>query len=69
VGVLQRGRGVRLAQEAVDRRALQREVRLEDLERDAPAARLLERLVDDAHPAAADLPDDPEVAELAPFGW
>ena len=38
-------------------------VRRQDLERDVAAERLLLGLVDDPHPAPADLAEDPEVAQ------
>ncbi len=67
VVVAQAGRRIRFAQEALDRGGLQREVRLEDLERDELAAGATARPIDDTHPAAADLAFDHEIAEDAPF--
>src|SRR5262249_24907728 len=68
VGVVQARRGLRLAVKALQvRRAGQARLG-QDLEGDVPAERLLHRLVDDAHAAPADLPQDAVVAQLPGHG-
>ncbi len=54
-----------LASESLEEAPILRVAGGQDLQRDATAERLLDRLEDDAHTAAADLADDPVVAELA----
>ena len=61
--VLQRGHEVRLALEALRELAVDRDRRLERLDRDDAAERLLDGLVDDGHAAAADLFENPAVSD------
>ena len=63
-GVRHRRGEARLAQEALAPLHVRREIGPQDLERDGALELLVERLVDDAHPPLAELPDDPEVREL-----
>jgi hypothetical protein len=63
VGVVQPGRGLRLAAEALQVGALGHQVAGEDLEGDVPAKRFLQRLVDHAHAAASHLAEDAILAE------
>src|SRR4029453_6450495 len=55
---------LRLALEALEGPLIEDQARQEDLERDAPIARNLERLEDDPHTAPADLADDLELSVL-----
>ena len=75
IGVMQLGRGTRLAAEPLDR-GRRGAVRQQDLQRRAAAQGQLDRLVDDPHAPLADLADDPEARDrrqrspsglLAPF--
>ena len=59
VGVIDRGGQPRLGDEALAEARLARPVGGDQLERDRAAERLVGRLVDDPHPAAADEPQDP----------
>ena len=63
VRVVQPRGGLRLAMEAGHALGVEERRRGQDLERDATAERFLLGLVDDAHPAASDLADDPVVGE------
>ena len=66
VGVVQLGRRLGLAAEALHGVGGQAQPAAEDLEGHLAVERDLARLVDDAHAAAADLADDLEVAEPLP---
>ncbi len=57
--MVDRRREPRLGDEALAEARLARTLGGDELERDRPPERLLGRLVDDPHPAAADEPDDP----------
>src|SRR5690606_8587743 len=61
--VRERGHEVGLALEAPRELAVHRDRGLERLDRDDAAERLLDSLVDDGHPAAADLTYDPAVPD------
>ncbi len=61
--VLERRHEVRLALEALGELAVDRDRRLEGLDRYDPAERLLDGLVDDRHAAAADLSEDAAVTD------
>ena len=63
VGVVQLGRRLGLAAEALHRLGRQSQAGGEHLERHLAVERDLPRLVDDAHAAAAELADDLEIAE------
>ncbi len=63
VGVVQPARGLGLALEPLDLFGVVQGARRQHLERDATAQQLLFGLVNDAHPAAADLADDPETGD------
>jgi hypothetical protein len=63
VRMVQSSGGLRLAVEAGHALGIEERGRGQDLERDAAAERLLLGLVDDAHPAPADLADDPIIGE------
>ena len=63
VGVMQLGRRLCLTVEASHRLARQAQAGGQDLERHLAVERDLPRLVDDAHAATADFPDDLEIAE------
>ncbi len=63
VGMVQPGRSPRLALEPQDLLGIGEGRIGEDLERDAPAKRLLLGLVDHAHAAAADLAEDAVIAQ------
>ena len=63
VGVVQPGGRLRLAKKPLQARGRGHPGRRQDLQRHVPAERLLLRLVDDAHAAAADLPQDAEIAQ------
>ena len=64
VRMVQLGRRLRFVAEAGDLPLIEHRGERQDLERHAPVERLLVRLVDDAHAAAADLAHDPVVADL-----
>ena len=55
-----------LAAEPLAERLVQAQLRAQHLQRDGPVEHELARLVDDAHPAAAEDPLDPVVADLGP---
>ena len=64
VGVVQPRRRARLQPEPLElARCRIRTVPGQDLQRHVAAERLLDRLVDDPHPPAADLAEDPVVAQ------
>ena len=63
------GRGRGLAPKALDRLRVAAADPGQDLERHAAVQRELARLVDDAHPAAPDLPDDLEVPDRLHGPW
>ena len=63
VGVVEHGRGAGLALEPLELARVAQAVLRQDLERHVPAQALLHRLVDDAHAAAGDLPQDAVVAQ------
>ena len=63
VGVMQPRRGLGLALEPLDHLAVGARPGREDLQGHVAAQRLLDRLVNDPHPAPADLADDPIIAE------
>ena len=63
VRVMQLGRRLRLALEALDRLRGHAQCRGQHLQRDAPVERNLPRLVDDPHSAATNLAQDREVSE------
>ena len=63
VGVVQPRGGLRLAAEALQLLGVQQRLLGQHLDGDVPVERLLERLVDNAHAAAADLADDAEIAQ------
>ena len=63
VGVVEHGRGAGLALEPLELVGVAQAVLRQDLERHVPAQALLHRLVDDAHAAAGDLPQDAVVAQ------
>ena len=65
VRVVQVRRRLRLVLEALERLVAQDGREGQDLQRHLAAERDLGRLVDDAHPASADLAEDAEVAQLA----
>ncbi len=65
VSVVQPGHGAGLALEALQLRPADQAVVRQHLECDMPAERLLHRLVDDAHAAAADLAQDAVLPQLA----
>ena len=64
VGVVQAGGGLGLELEPLELPGVERRGEGQDLQRHAAAERDLLGLVDDAHAAAADLAEDPEVAQL-----
>jgi hypothetical protein len=68
VGVVQLGGGLRLALEPLDRLLREPEPGRQDLEGDPAIQRQLAGLVDDAHPASADLAQQIEIAEPAQGG-
>ncbi len=61
--MVDRGRQPRLAQEALPEALILGELGRDQLERDRPIEPRVDRPVDDAHPAAADLSFDPITAE------
>ena len=63
VGVVQLGGGLGLVLEALQVPRVQGRSERQHLERDDAAQRKLDRLVDDAHAAAADFADDAEIAQ------
>ena len=63
VGMVDGGRGLSLADEALDPLVVGRDVLRQDLERDLPAELRVLGGVDDAHAAAAELVDDPVVRD------
>ena len=65
-GMVQRGRGARLALETLQGRAVARELGRQELQRDVPAEARVLRLVDDAHPAAPEAADDGVVGDTFP---
>ncbi len=65
VGVVHPRRGLGLAAEPLQRLAVADRVSWQDLQRHAAAERDLLGLVDHAHPAPADLAEDPVIADLA----
>ena len=67
-GVVEPRDRARLAGEALDLLGVERRRGGQHLERDPPAERLLDRLVDDPHPAAPDLAHDDELAQPAAAG-
>ena len=66
VGVVQLRRRPRLALESVPLLGVAEDLRRQELQRHVAAEGDLLGLVDDAHPAAADLAEDPVVAQLRP---
>ena len=62
VGVVELGDRLRLAAEPLEAPGVEVDV-VEDLEGDVPPERLLDRLVDDPHPAPAQLAEDAELAQ------
>jgi hypothetical protein len=65
VRVVEQRRRLRLVPEALELAVVEDRGERQDLQRHAPAERDLLRLVDDPHAAAADLAEQPEVAERA----
>ncbi len=63
IGVMQVGRRAGLAAETGELGRVEPAVRREHLERDVPAERFLDCLVDDSHPATAEYPQDSEIPE------
>ena len=68
VGVMELGGSPGLALEPAPLLRVADHLRRKDLERDLPAQRDLLGRVDHAHPAMADLADDPEIAQLLRYG-
>ena len=66
VGMVERAGGAGLALKPLERRAIARELRGQELQRDAAAQPGVVRLVDDAHAAAADRTHDPVVEDGRP---
>ena len=65
VGVIERGRGARLAPEAAEAGRAFRDVLGKELERDLTAEPGVDRAVDDSHPAPAELGENPIVGDRA----
>ena len=63
VGMVQTGGRAGLAAETAELGRVEPAVRWQNLERNVPAERFLDRLVDDAHPAPAKYAKDPEIAQ------
>ena len=63
IGVVQSCRGLCLALETPQMKRVQQRLPGQDLHGHVPAERFLERLVDDAHAAAADFAEDAEIAQ------